>query len=115
MDYKKDATPERELLFLEVMMLAYMVHQRTEYCVFIDFSGHVDSLSIGIRKDVKDYQTKVCETEIYNNYKKYSGSNDEQDGYLKSVRDTLREILKSSEVPVDQMEQHVEKTYYYTF
>lgn len=113
---QKDTSEERELLVLEVMMLAYAVHQRTDYCVFIDFSGHVDSISISIRESINNWEKKVCETEVYNLYReKYYGNADEQDGYLKSVRDVLKEILKKGDIPYDKMQKHIEQVYHYSF
>ena len=34
----------REKLILEIFALAYLVQVNTEYCVFINYAGHVDSV-----------------------------------------------------------------------
>ncbi len=49
----------------EVMALAYLINSNTEYCTFIDYSGHVDKLEISVRKSKDDTKTKLYNSEFY--------------------------------------------------
>ena len=94
----------KQKLILEIMFLAYAVHEQTEYCVFINFSGHVDSLEIQICPSKDEYQTKIASTHFYT--KKY---HNEDNGWLKSKRDHLLQILKDGEIDVSGMDQEIEQ------
>lgn len=111
---KEPNSEERQLLIMEIMSLAFAVHESTEYCVFIDFSGHVNSLEISIRESVERYQNKVCDTEVYSVYKEYYDIG-EADAHLKAVRDILKKILKDGEVPYGEMERQIEEVVTYIF
>jgi hypothetical protein len=48
----------------ELIGLAMKVQETTEYCVFIQFSGHVNNLEIDISKSKKNYKDRVIESEF---------------------------------------------------
>ena len=43
----------------EMLLLANAIQSETDYCVFIDLSGHVNWLEISIRKSKKEYSEDV--------------------------------------------------------
>jgi len=107
---------ERIKLILEIFTLGYLIQDQTDYCVFMDFSGHVDSFSIDIRKSKKNYQIKVCETELQDRFLElyYKDKNDHLN-YLKSRRDVLKSILENHEIPYEEMTEHIEQIRSYSF
>jgi hypothetical protein len=107
-------TNEKQKLALEIMALALLVDQNTDYCVFIDYSGHVESMDISIRQDKKNYQNKVCESKVY---RIFQDLNKKGDAYasLKSRRDVLKHILEEKEIPYHEMTEHVEKISHWEF
>jgi 2-keto-4-pentenoate hydratase/2-oxohepta-3-ene-1,7-dioic acid hydratase in catechol pathway len=46
---------EKTKLIQEIIFLAMLVQERNGHCVFVNFSGHVESMDISIRKSKKDY------------------------------------------------------------
>ena len=54
----------KEQLIAEVLGLGIRAHQRTEHCVFVEFHGHVDLLSISVRNNSEDYQTELASSII---------------------------------------------------
>lgn len=49
----------------EVMALAYLVNETTDYCVFTHFAGHVDTLEVEVAKSKDDFKTKIFKSEFY--------------------------------------------------
>lgn len=43
----------------EILAVAYRIHNETDFCVFIRFSGHVNHLEIEIDKSIKNYDTTI--------------------------------------------------------
>lgn len=103
---------ERDKLILEIMALSYAVDQRTDYCVFCNFSGHVQMLSVSVRESRDRWQNEIASTEFYLNGK---FEPDDDLKWLKSKRDHLRHILDTNEVDTDAMEQVVVKSVEYAF
>lgn len=86
----------------ELIGLAMKVHAETEYCVFINFSGHVDSISISVRKSKKNYSDTVVEGEFY-----FQGSlSTYAEERYRNMRNALLEILETGEF--DPFSEHVE-------
>lgn len=54
----------KERLIADILLLGVQGHYRTERCVFVDFHGHVNHISICIRENEVDYQNKLAETSI---------------------------------------------------
>lgn len=42
----------------DIMQLAVLINNMTEYAVFVDYSGHVNSVTVNIYKDKKDVWSK---------------------------------------------------------
>lgn len=57
------------LQFCELVYLAKLVEDNTDYCVFINYSGHVDRLEIEICESKLEYQKRVTEAAIKTNYR----------------------------------------------
>ena len=64
----QDAIAERGAIIAEIMLLSYWVNCSTEYCVFADFSGHVDLFSIEIAESKDRYNERIASTSFYTNY-----------------------------------------------
>lgn len=104
---------ERDIV-IQIMHLAYLVHTQTDYCVMIDYAGHVNSLTLSIRKSKDDWRTEVLRTEFYDAYAKLSKKN--IPSWLASVQskvDVLKRILEDHEIPYDEcdVEQYLVSEY----
>lgn len=106
---------ERNKLVIRILHLAYLVHVETSYCVFISFSGHIDSLDISIRASRENWQQRVLETEFYTAFKKYMNEDHPSLPYLRSKIDVLEKILTFHEVPFDELSYEEICTKEYTF
>ncbi|HEY7823727.1 MAG TPA: hypothetical protein VIG24_12875 [Acidimicrobiia bacterium] len=106
---------EYHRLFLEMAYLSLLVNLHTEYCVFFDYSGHVWSVSIRIRRSKSRYQEEVADSEfrVVNDPGKQYGWKGVD--FLRKKRDILKEILETNDVPVDQLDREVVETYAYHF
>lgn len=89
---------EKERKIMEIMNLAFLINAKKEYCVFIRYSGHVDSLDITIAKNKKEYNVKIANSD------RYSISN-EPLGKLEKIAETLRKFLenKDGEIPKEYL------------
>lgn len=107
---------ERQKLIMEIIMLAVLVQENTDYCIFLDYSGHVDSIDVRIRESKKNWQNEVCESRITTKFQDYYHK-DRSDhlASLKAKRDILKEILETHEIPTHEMEEHVEHIMNYHF
>ena len=48
-----------------IAKLAVRVNNETDYCVFLYFSGHVDSIGIHVTSSKKDFNNKISGHEFY--------------------------------------------------
>lgn len=107
---------ERTKLIIKIMHLAYLVHVKTSYCVFIDFSGHIDTLQLSIRESTERWQNRVLDTEFYASYK---ALRDDEVGAgladLQSKVAVLERILTEQEVPYCDLDYEEEYVRLYTF
>lgn len=96
---------ERDQLILEIMALAYAVDRCTDYAVFIDYSGHVESLSIRVVQSKTNWQNEIVETEF-----KVTGEYilEDPESYYKRKRDFLMEIVEQNNVDLDGLEPRIE-------
>ena len=98
---------------MEIMNLAYIVDQETEYCVFINFSGHVQGLEVEIRESKSNWSTKVAEMDFYAFWnEKYK---DIPYDDLKAKKLVLESILENHDIPYDMCVRIAETTYKHTF
>jgi len=103
---------EKTRLVLEVMQLAYLVQRYTEYCIFIRYSGHIDSLEIDIRKSRKEWDKEILKTEISKTYQEYYEKRDLL-RELKTKRDVLAKIINEQRIPYEDVnvEQYLVEEY----
>lgn len=99
---------EKIKLMQEVIFLAMQVQEQTDYCVFVNFSGHVKSLDIDICKSKKDYEKGIAKTHIYLNHE---GSIDR----LKEVKATLLGFLETKKIDTSEMDYEIEEIRHYHF
>jgi len=107
---------ERDMLVIKILCLGYLVHVRTSYCVFLDFSGHIDRASVSIRESVEFWQREVLETDFATAYKdslREVGGGDLAD--LRSKVEVLERILNDREIPCDELEYVEEYVRSYLF
>lgn len=98
-DEQKD---EWNLLVLEIMMLGFAIDRHTPYCVFVDYSGHVENLRVEIRKSKEQYTVDVVLTEMYIEGEYATG---DPLAYYKKKRDILKGILEAGEVDTSAFEE----------
>ena len=107
---------ERIKLVLEAMTLGYLIQDQTDYCVFMYYSGHVDSFDIDIRESKENWHNKVCETEIKDKFLEiWHKDKEDHLAYLKARISVLKEILETNSIPYEYMEEHVEHVVTHSF
>jgi hypothetical protein len=98
----------------ELIGLAMKVQETTEYCVFIHFSGHVESIEIKITPSKKDYLTNLIETEFYTSPSKHRSQEYFGKKYQR-VKGFLVDILKKGKIDYEHdsvwKEERVEYDY----
>lgn len=102
------------LLLTEIAHLAIRINQRTNYAVFFDYSGHVESVSIEICESKERYNSRIASTEFLAKYVDEKHPWKEVDNaFLLAKRDHLKSILESGDIPIGDMEpiQEVVTTY----
>lgn len=113
---QREQIAERGALIAEIMFLGYMVNSHTTYCVFVDFSGHVDSMSVEIAKSKNLFNEKIASTDFYTKY-----ADDEHPwkvttlDVLKAKRDHLKYILEEGEIDLGGMQAVHETVVTYDF
>ena len=104
---------ETDKLVLKIMRLAYLIHSAGIYCVFIDFSGHVDSLSIRFVASKDNYRDEMLRTEFYIG-PRLSRYHDPV-RFLSDKIAVLEAILEKHAIPVDLCEVEAVEIEEYTF
>jgi hypothetical protein len=107
---------ERDKLILECMALGYLINRTTEYAVFVDMAGHVESLSIRIcRGKETGYNDELAKTEfkLDGKYERWDFENANQ--WLEMKRDMLKSIAESRDIPYDAMQREAETIYHHYF
>lgn len=106
----------REKLILEIFALAYLVQVNTEYCVFINYAGHVDSFEVDIRESKERWQNEVYKTEFRTlHLARLETNKDNPLNWLIAKRDLLKEILETKSIPYEEMTEHIEQIRTYEF
>ena len=104
---------ERDRLVLKLMHLAYLVHTLTDYCVFINFSGHVEHLDISVRKSKENWQTQLFFSEIVLAYHKYCVEDGPTTAELRAKIEILERIIQEGEIPFEDMDYEEEYVRHY--
>jgi hypothetical protein len=113
---QQEQIAERGALIAEIMFLAYMVNSHTTYCVFADFSGHVDMMSIQIARSKDRYNDEIASTEFGTKYAdKKQPWKVTPLGALKTKRDHLKHILDEGEINLEGMQAVRETVVTYDF
>jgi hypothetical protein len=99
---------EKQKLISEIMQLAMAINFQTDYCVFVDFSGHVDELSIRIVESKENYKERVCASSTYLN-REYTMQR------LEDMKIKLIEILETKEIDTSIMNYRIEEIRHYIF
>ncbi|MCP4987739.1 MAG: hypothetical protein GY928_17280 [Colwellia sp.] len=100
-----DNKAERLALMTEIFYLSVMVNQETDKCVFLDYAGHVESITIQIAESKTNYLKEIASTEFYANY--YEDPEKPLRfiplGELSAKRDHMKALLKSNGVDFEGM------------
>lgn len=105
---------ERDRLIMEVLSLAYLVDAKTDYCVFLRYSGHVHGqIGIDIRQSKNEWQTEVLKSEFYSAYIEERVKQPPEFAELKAKVKVLRQILTDKEIPYSEVtaEEYVVTNY----
>lgn len=92
----------------EIGYLAYVVNAETEYCVFFEYSGHVDLIRIQICESKERYNTEVASTEHYS-------SDGGKEAWLIAKIKHLKHILETGEIDFERMKRTVREVSSYQF
>jgi len=107
---------EEVRLTIKVLHLAYLVHEKTDYCVFIRFSGHVDRLEIDIRESQVNWETQVLRSEFSTKYMALRDARvGEKRAELQARIEVLEQILADNEISYDDLDYEEEYIRHYTF
>ena len=107
---------QRDKLILECMALGYLINRTTEYAVFVNLSGHIDSLEIHIcRNKIYGYNDELVRTEfkLDGKYERWDLENANQ--WLEMKRDMLKQIAETRDIPYAEMQQEAETIYHHYF
>lgn len=106
---------EKIKLTIELMALAFLVNEKTDYCVFIRFSGHIDSMEIEVAASKENYLNKVLRAEFDTAYKEWRKTDQPLIANLKSRIAVLKQILKDGEIDYRELDYMTQKyrDYYY--
>lgn len=102
-------------LALRMMQLAYLVQTHTDFCVFIRFSGHVNTLDIEIAKSKEDWKTILFEAETMRLYQEQRKNSAPKLAHLQTKIQLLEQILSDGEIPFEDLEFVEESIGYYKF
>ena len=111
----KQLTEQEQRLFFEIFAMGVLVNQQTEYCVFMDFSGHVEDFNIRFAKSKEMYHEEVFQEEINLKFLEYyEKDNEDKCAWFKTMRDILKQVLEDHELPYEHLTQHIEQTITYS-
>ena len=109
---------EETRLVIRVLYLAYLVQRLTKFCVFIQFSGHVNQLEIDVRESKEHWQQEALRSEFQAAYDAQRSSLELMSIHLadlKSKVDVLERILTEQAIPFDDLESETETIEHFYF
>lgn len=56
---------KRNVLLMDILGLAMKIQDNTEHGVFLDYSGHVDEITVTVAESKKEYLKKIKRFETY--------------------------------------------------
>lgn len=101
-------------LIMQCMNLAFLVNQKTEFCTFVRFSGHVNKCEIEIRAGKENWQSELLATEFTTAYREHLANKDKY-SYYRAKRDILRRILQEKDIPYDECDVEIISYEEYSF
>lgn len=102
---EQDKKSEYLKLMAEIAYLSIAVNEFTDFCVFFEFSGHVQHVRIEIAESKTAYQNKLASTEFYSAYQSKHTWKMVENGHLLAKRDHLKSILDDHEIPYAEMDR----------
>lgn len=105
---EKDIRREIAMLLGEISTLVYMVNTYTQYCAFINFSGHVDRIEVSIRKSREEYKTELINEGTYLDF---TLENDRK--RLVGIKTELRKILRKNRIDYSRLGYEIEEVRHY--
>lgn len=102
-DHKSPTSAEkkrRAKLMAEIGYLAYAVNAETDYCVFFEYSGHVDLIRIQICRSKERYSDELASSDHYS-------SDGSKEAWLKSKINHLKHILETGQIDYSRMKRAV--------
>jgi lipopolysaccharide biosynthesis glycosyltransferase len=89
----------------ELMMLATLINEKTEYCTMVDFSGHVNSVRFRVRKSKENYKEQIFNSDFY-----VDRLTEER---YQQIKDKFIEILKTKEIDLSDLDKREVVSYEY--
>lgn len=99
---------EKQKLIAEIIQLAMAINYQTDYCVFVDFSGHVNWLDIKIAESKENYNKQVCTSHIVL-------KRDNAIERLTAAKSKLIEILETQDIETSDMDYEIKEIRHYIF
>lgn len=106
---------KKQQLILKIMHLAYLVHELTEFCVFMRLSGHIGSVEISIRESREKWENVMLESRISKLYAENRKEMDPTFSYLTAKVEVLEHILQEQEIPYEKLDYEEEYIRHYSF
>lgn len=103
--YTEEEKQEYYRLIAQTAWLSAVVNQETDFCVFWEFSGHVNLVRISIRESKKRYEKELILTEFQTYFEKhyeYDKSSDWKLNDLRKKKAFLEYILNFHEIPYEK-------------
>lgn len=99
----------KEQLISDILLLGVQAHYRTKRCVFVEFHGHVNDLTVRVRKSTKEYQTELtCTSIMLEPYPFYD--NDQRKAFeqeviekLQATKQHLETLLENGDIGTDNL------------
>jgi hypothetical protein len=111
-ELNQEEQKEYDQYIIEIMILGHLIQTRTDYCVFIRYSGHCDHLEVEVRESKKNWQKKMFEAEFYTKYKEYC----EASVAFPNIRAriyVLKQILDTNDIPFNMLDYTTETIKHY--
>lgn len=87
----------------EVLSLAVLVNNKTDFCAFANFYGNVDAFELQIALEKKNWQKKAISVDLGTKFgtNGYSGIDPDK---LEKAKNLLQHMLDQNEIPFDAMQ-----------
>lgn len=102
------AKAKRAKQMAEIAYLSYLVNAETNYCVFFEYSGHVDLVRVQICQSKDRYNEEIASSDHYR-------SDGDKIDWLASKIAHLKHILETGNVDYGRMNRTVSQVLQYEF